>query len=62
MQVTDEWLYEKMPIVDAAIIQRLEERVGKDYVFSNQFTKAMHRLIKRETYIYTIATQKEVVS
>ena len=43
MQVTDEWLYEKMPIVDAAIMQRLEERVGKDYVFSNQFTKAMHR-------------------
>ena len=24
MKVTDEWLYEKMPIVDEAIIQKLE--------------------------------------
>lgn len=60
MQVTDEWLYEKMPIVDAAIIQRLEEHVGKDYVFSNQFTKVMHRLIKRETYMDAAKLVKKI--
>ena len=51
MKVTDEWLYEKMPIVDAAIIQRLEEGEEKDYVFTNHFIKAMNRLIQRETYM-----------
>ena len=60
MQVTDEWLYEKMPIVDAAIIQRLEEGVEKDYIFTNHFIKAMNRLIKRETYMDAAKLVKKI--
>lgn len=60
MQVTDEWLYEKMPIVDAAIIQRLEEGVEKDYVFTNYFIKAMNRLIQRETYMDAAKLVKKI--
>ena len=60
MQVTDEWLYEKMPIVDAAIVQRLEEGVKKDYIFTNHFIKAMNRLIKRETYMDAAKLVKKI--
>lgn len=45
MKVTDEWLYEKMPIVDAAMVRQLEACTPKDYVFSDKFTKRMKRLI-----------------
>lgn len=30
MKVTDEWLYEKMPIVDAAMVRQLEVCTQKD--------------------------------
>ena len=36
MRVTDEWLYEKMPIVDAAMVKRLEDDIDKEYVFSDK--------------------------
>lgn len=33
MKVTDEWLYAKMPIVDAVMVRQLEACTQKDYVF-----------------------------
>ena len=60
MQVTDEWLYEKMPIVDAAIIQRLEDGVDGNYVFSNKFVKAMNRLIQKEKYMTAAKLVKKI--
>ena len=45
MKVTDEWLYEKMPIVDAAMVRQLEVCTQKKYVFSDKFRKRMKRLI-----------------
>ena len=39
MKVTDEWLYEKMPIVDAAMVRQLEVCTQKKYVFSDKFRK-----------------------
>ena len=52
MKVTDEWLYEKMPIVDAAMVRQLEVGTKKDYVFSDKFRKRMKRLIQKEKYMY----------
>ena len=52
MKVTDEWLYEKMPIVDAAMVRQLEVCTQKDYVFSDKFRKRMKRLIQKEKYMY----------
>ncbi len=60
MQVTDEWLYEKMPIVDAAIMQRLEEGVDGNYVFSNKSVKAMNRLIQKEKYMTAAKLVKKI--
>ena len=33
MKVTDEWLYEKMPIVDAAMVRQLEVCTKKNTFF-----------------------------
>ena len=51
MKVTDEWLYEKMPIVDAAMVRQLEVGTQKKYVFSDKFRKRMKRLIQKEKYM-----------
>ena len=37
MEVTDEWLYQHMPVVDNAMITALENQVGREYVFSKRF-------------------------
>ena len=42
MRVTDEWLYKKMPIVDAAMVKRLEDDIDKEYVFSDKFIRHMN--------------------
>lgn len=51
MKVTDEWLYAKMPIVDAVMVRQLEACTQKDYVFSDEFRKRMKRLIRKEKYM-----------
>lgn len=61
MRVTDEWLYEKMPIVDAAMVKRLEDDIDKEYVFSDKFIRHMNRLIKREKYMYSTKILKKIV-
>lgn len=50
VKVTDEWLYKYMPVVDAAIIQELENQVDTRYEFSRKFERKMKRLIKREAH------------
>ena len=61
MRVTDEWLYEKMPIVDAAMVKRLEDDIDKEYVFSDKFIRHMNRLIQREKYMYSTKILKKIV-
>ena len=60
MKVTDEWLYEKMPIVDAAMVRQLEVGTKKDYVFSDKFRKRMKRLIQKEKYMYAEKQLKKI--
>ena len=60
MKVTDEWLYEKMPIVDAAMVRQLEVCTQKDYVFSDKFRKRMKRLIQKEKYMYAEKQLKKI--
>lgn len=49
-RVTDEMLYRYMPVVDAAIIENLENRVDYEYEFSKKFERKMKRLIRREAH------------
>lgn len=60
MKVTDEWLYEKMPIVDAAMVGQLEACTKKDYVFSDKFTKRMKRLMQKEKYMHVKKQLKKI--
>ena len=60
MKVTDEWLYEKMPIVDAAMVRQLEVCTQKKYVFSDKFRKRMKRLIQKEKYMYAEKQLKKI--
>ena len=50
IKVTDEWLYQHMPIVDEAIIQKLEKETDHEYKFSDKFEQGMDRIIKREAH------------
>lgn len=60
MKVTDEWLYAKMPIVDAAMVRQLEACTQKDYVFSDEFRKRMKRLIRKEKYMQVEKQLKKI--
>ena len=50
VKVTDEWLYKYVPIVDAAIIQELENKIDVNYEFSNNFERKMKCLIRKEAH------------
>lgn len=50
INVTDEWLYKYMPIVDEAIIRELESSTDYEYQFSDKFEKQMKKLIERERH------------
>lgn len=50
IKVTDEWLYQHMPIADEAIIQKLEKETDYEYKFSDKFEQGMDKIIKREAY------------
>ena len=47
MEVTDEWLYQHMPVVDNAMITALENQVDREYVFSKRFEQKMQKVIRR---------------
>lgn len=49
-KVTEEWLYNYMPIVDEAIIRELEETTNDQYQFSDKFERKMKKLIWREAH------------
>ena len=48
MKVTDDWLYQYMPVVDEALIRGIEDSTDYEYQFSEQFEKKMEQLIRRE--------------
>lgn len=50
IQVTDEWLYKHMPVVDEAITRLLESDVDHNHSFSGGFERKMRVLIGREKY------------
>ena len=47
MEVTDEWLYQHMPVVDNDMITALENQVDREYVFSKRFEQKMQKVIRR---------------
>lgn len=48
IEVTDEWLYQYMPVVDAAMVQELESKTDKSYEFSKRFKRRIKKLIRWE--------------
>ncbi|MCM1049398.1 MAG: hypothetical protein NC433_13340 [Clostridiales bacterium] len=50
IQVTDEWLYKYMPLVDTAIIKELESQTNYEYQFSDKFERRMKKQIRREAH------------
>lgn len=58
IQVTDEWLYRYMPIVDEAIVRELEDNTDYEYEFSNKFKRRMNKLIWTEAHSWFITFSK----
>lgn len=58
--LTDEALYKYMPIVDAAIIQKLETRNNPPHVFSQKFTRKMKWLIQYESIMGSFPLAKPI--
>ena len=50
MEITDEWLYQHMPVVDNAMIKALENQVDENYVFSKRFERKMKKVIRLEAH------------
>ncbi|MBQ7972347.1 MAG: DUF4367 domain-containing protein [Lachnospiraceae bacterium] len=48
VEVTDEWLYKYMPVVNSAIIRELEKQADYSHRFSQRFERKMKRLIRKE--------------
>ena len=46
--ITDEWLYQTMPLIDQALLEKIEGEVDYEYEFSDQFERKMRKLIVRE--------------
>ncbi|MBQ7942603.1 MAG: hypothetical protein IJ326_00910 [Lachnospiraceae bacterium] len=49
VEVTDQWLYKYMPVVDEAIIQELEDNI-EEYEFSDRFERKMKKLMWQEAH------------
>lgn len=60
MEVTDEWLYKYMPMVDEAMIKELEESTDYTYQFSDRFERKMKRLIWREAHWWLNAGYRQL--
>ncbi len=60
MEVTDEWLYKYMPMVDEAMIRELEESTDYTYQFSDRFERKMKRLIWREAHWWLNAGYRQL--
>ena len=46
--ITDEWLYQTMPLIDQALLEKIEGEVDYEYEFSDRFERKMRKLIARE--------------
>ncbi|MBP3199828.1 MAG: DUF4367 domain-containing protein [Butyrivibrio sp.] len=46
--ITDEWLYQTMPLIDQVLLQKIENEVDYEYEFSEHFKRRMRKLISRE--------------
>ena len=51
IEITDEWLYKYMPVVDEALIRGIEQAVDNEHRFSDRFERRMRRLIRKERYL-----------
>lgn len=51
VEVTDQWLYKYMPVVDEAIIQELEDNI-EEYEFSDRFERKMKKLMWQEAHAW----------
>lgn len=51
IRVTDEWLYQYMPMAAEALLKEMEREVDYGYIFSAGFEKRMKRLLRRERYM-----------
>lgn len=60
IEVTDEWLYQYMPLVDEAIIRELEESTDYAYRFSAKFERKMKRLIWKEAHPRASAVYRQM--
>lgn len=66
ISVTDEWLYQYMPIVDEAIVRKLEDNTDYEYQFTDKFERRMKKLIRREAHpwigvIYGLLTKAAIL-
>lgn len=52
VQLTEELLYEYMPVIDATIIRTLESEVDYTYKFSTKFKRKMQILIWKESHMW----------
>lgn len=50
LSVTDEWLYQYMPVVDEAIIRELEDNTDYEYQFTGKFERRMRKLMRHEAH------------
>lgn len=52
VEVTDEWLYKYIPIVDSAMIRALESEVDTSYEFSEEYERKMEKVIQKEAKMW----------
>lgn len=50
IKVSDEWLYKYMPVVDEAIIGKIESQIDHSHEFTKKFQKRMKRLAWSEAH------------
>ncbi len=51
INVTDEWLYQHMPLVNEAMVNELEKQTDHDYQFSKRFENKMKKIIRKESHM-----------
>ena len=60
IEVTDEFLYKYMPMVDETIIKELEDNTDYEYQFSAKFELKMRKLLWKEAHPRVSAVFREL--
>ena len=60
IEVTDEWLYKYMPIVDETIIRELEDGTDYGYQFSAKFERRMKSILWKEEHPWISAAYRQL--